>query len=266
MAIPVVTCDADVVLDYDASPRTQTLGATATGSPTSWRWDMLSVPPGSSANVGACGDFTDGIATIQNPSVVLTGAVDGGYCFQCRATNGDGQSDPAVDKRNGQQIVIVRTNVGQLWLPPDYGFDWGEKYINPTLRKLAADVAAIPGDDHLVLATSSDSYPGYLIDKLAAGSGIQLNDLGTSVEIVNTGGGGGGETPVWQWNGVDLSQFNIVAGNEVDYYEINVIDVSGVAWIEIYAEFVQTITDPYQRALWLVINDLTTNPYTSERT
>ena len=44
MPIPVVTCSADVVVVYDVSSRLIQLGATATNTPPSWRWDILSLP------------------------------------------------------------------------------------------------------------------------------------------------------------------------------------------------------------------------------
>jgi hypothetical protein len=77
MAIPQVTCDPDIVDVYSSLPRLTTLGAVATGAPSSWRWDMLSVPVGSSANVGINGDFVNGVAVVQNPS--FTADVDGSY-------------------------------------------------------------------------------------------------------------------------------------------------------------------------------------------
>ncbi|MCU0913029.1 MAG: hypothetical protein MUC88_00525 [Planctomycetes bacterium] len=155
MAKPVVTCGADQVLSYSASPRTVGLTATATGSPIYWRWDILSVPPGSTANVGTHGDFVDGVATVQNPDLEIDGAVDGAYCVQCRATNSEGESDPASDKAGGQQIVMVRTELGQVWLPPDYAFDWGERYLNPTLRALEIHATAHQngGYDEIAVAT-----------------------------------------------------------------------------------------------------------------
>lgn len=163
MPIPAVTCGADVVLDYSASPRTISLSASATNSPTSWRWDLLSVPPGSLANVGVKGDFTDGVATIQNPTLVIDAAVDGGYCAQCRATNGDGQSEPSLDKANGQQLIIVRVGTTDpiLELPPDYAFDWGETYNNPNLRKIKTAMVAL-ADDKKVKISSADTTPRWM--------------------------------------------------------------------------------------------------------
>lgn len=136
MARPQVTCNADQVVAYDASARLIQLGATATGSPTSYRWTILSAPPGSTVGAGTKGDFVNGVAVVQNPQLLIDGAVDGSYAIQCVATNADGESNPQRDKASGQQFIVVRTETSQLWLPPDYGYDWGEKYLNPTLRAL----------------------------------------------------------------------------------------------------------------------------------
>lgn len=165
MAKPQVTCSADVVIDYDGSPRLVSLGATAAPGPiTTWRWTILSVPPGSTAHVGTKGDFVDGVATIQTPQLEIDAGIDGGYTIQCVATNADGDSDPFVDRRDGQQAIIVRTQGGQLWLPGDYLYDWGERYLNKTLR---------------------------LIESQLLAASLQ---------------------PFWTWNGVDFTEFTIVAG------------------------------------------------------
>ena len=170
MAVPVVTCDADKVEDYSASSRAIQLGATATESPTSWEWTILHVPPGSTANVGTKGNFTNGVASIQNPWLEIDGGVDGGYCIQAVATNGDGSSNPRIS--GSQQLIIVRTEKSGLWLAPDYAYDWGERYLNPTLRALEV--------------------------------------------------GGGGVTPFWEWNGTDLSQFDVFTGKNVSWYAAKV--------------------------------------------
>ena len=258
MPIPAVTCGLDIVVDYSVSPRTQALSASATETPTSWRWDMLSVPPGSGANVGTCGDFVDGVAVVQNPNVIIDGGVDGGYCFQCRATNSDGTSNPAVDKRNGQQLVIVLTEVGQLWLPPDYGFDWGEKYLNKTLRRIAGLMSPA---DHLVIVDSVDTNPGTLVDKLLAGSGISLNDTGSQIEIISTGGGGGGPTPWFTWDELTIDQFNVVYGSKASGY-LEVVGNSfpnpgfgGQNWLRIHLDC--TSGSPYSlrdNSMWLTID------------
>lgn len=188
MAVPQVVCNADVVLSYSASPQSVVLGALAAPSPiTGWRWTILSVPPGSQAHAGSKGSFTDGVATVQNPTLLCDGGVDGGYTIQCVATNADGNSDPFTDRRDAQQAVIVRTQAHQIWLPGDYLFDWGEKYLNPTLRRLESLV----------------------------------------------GSGGGGEEPFWEWNGEDLSEFEVYVGSQVSDYSVDRILLGGMPWIEL---------------------------------
>lgn len=135
MAKPNVTCGADLILDYNVAAQSANLSAVATNGPIlSWQWTILSVPPGSTANVGAKGDFTNGVATIQNPTLLCDAAIDGGYTVQCIASNAEGASNPLVDKHNGQQATIVRTQARQLSLPGDYLYNWGETYLNPNLR------------------------------------------------------------------------------------------------------------------------------------
>lgn len=147
MAKPQVLCSADVVLDYSASSQLVALGADAAPGPiTGWRWTILSVPPGSQAHVGSKGSFVDGVATVQAPNLLCDAGVDGGYTVQCVASNADGDSDPFTDKRDGQQAVVVRTQTHRLWLPGDYLFDWGEKYLNPTLRLLESLVGGGGGE------------------------------------------------------------------------------------------------------------------------
>lgn len=200
MAKPVVTCNADVILSYSASPQTVVLGATATGSPTSWHWTMLSVPPSSTANVGVKGSFTDGVATIQNPSMIATAAVDGGYTIQCVATNGDGDSDPLLDRCSGQQAVIVRTAGQNLWLPGDYLYDWGEKYLNPTLRLLES-----------------------ALENLSKGGG-------------GCSGPEGAGKLLWRWNEKDLTEFDEpFIGSGVDG-AIEVVTFGGKSWVLIDLE------------------------------
>lgn len=178
MSIPSVTCGADVIVAQSSSPQTISLTASASGSPTSWRWDILSVAPGSMANVGVKGDFTDGVSFIQNPTLEIDAYIDGGYCIQCRATNSDGQSDPAVDKGNGQQLIIVQvgTTTPILELAPDYAYDWGETYNNPNLRALRNAIIAST-DDKKVKVSADDSTPNFLESKIAAGSNVTLTVL-----------------------------------------------------------------------------------------
>jgi len=134
MAIPQVTCNSDIELSYSASPQIVSLGATATGSPFSWKWTILSVPTGSEANIGTNGDFIDGIATVQTPSLSLTASVDGGYVFQCIATNTNGSSNPEIDLSNCEQQITIKTHWYQLYLPGDFSRNWGQHLIDKTFR------------------------------------------------------------------------------------------------------------------------------------
>jgi hypothetical protein len=182
MAKPQVACATDVVVSYDVSARLISLGAAATNTPIlEWKWTILAVPPGSSAHVGTKGDFVDGISAVQNPDLLIDAAIDGGYTLQCEARNADGWSEAFIDRRDAQQLIIVRTNVGQLWLPGDYAYDWGELYLNQTLRRLAAIVIGhhethenSGGDDISVAGLS-----GVLADEQDAGElkGQTISDL-----------------------------------------------------------------------------------------
>jgi len=141
MAIPAVTCGDDQFLEFSsAGTRNINLTATATNPTiTAWAWLLLAIPEGSVANVGVKGDFTDGVATIQNPTLQIDNAIDGTYVVQCIATNSEGPSNPATDKENGQQLIIVRTATARLELPNDYAYDWG-KILIPTLRKIGDSI------------------------------------------------------------------------------------------------------------------------------
>jgi len=145
MPIPQVTCSADVILSYSASPQLVQLNAVATESPTAWAWTILSVPAGSTAASGVKGDFNNGVAAVQNPQLLIDGAIDGGYTVQCVATNGSGPSDPTIDRYNGQQLIIMRTQKAALWLLGDWAYDWGQKYLDKTLRLLETTVEVITG-------------------------------------------------------------------------------------------------------------------------
>ena len=114
MAIPACTAGADQSFAYSVS-QAVTLAGAATGSPTAWEWRMLSVPSGSTDNVGTNGSFTNGVATVQNPS--FTAHNPGCYVLQLKAQNGDGWSDPLIDKENGQTLVFIRTQKLNLEIP-----------------------------------------------------------------------------------------------------------------------------------------------------
>jgi len=144
MPIPRVTCGADQVLSYDASPRTISLTAVGTDSPTSYLWRILSYPAGSAIASGVKGDFVNGESTVQNPDVIIDGALDGAYVFQCTATNVVGTSKPTADKYRGQQVVIVKTKDLEYQLPGEYQYDW-DQYLLATLRKMEQDILDAAG-------------------------------------------------------------------------------------------------------------------------
>lgn len=139
MAIPSVTCGADVELNYSAGTQNVSLSASGTGSPTSYAWTLLAVPVGSTALTETRGNFINGVSTTQNPSFVTDGAIAGSYIFQCIATNGEGASSPSIDKENAQQIVFVKTQKFGLKIPNDYMWDWGSS-LNTTLTTIETNI------------------------------------------------------------------------------------------------------------------------------
>lgn len=146
MAIPAVTCDAKIVVVWNENVGTYdaALSASATESPTSWTWTILSVPVGLEAILtGVWGDFTDGVASTGagGTSAVLlegipTNVVAGTIVIQAVATNGEGPSVPSVDKAAGQQCVVVKTEMLDLELPGDEQYSWGLGQLDSVLRKL----------------------------------------------------------------------------------------------------------------------------------
>lgn len=136
MAVPSVTCNDDVHTRYDGSTQLISLGASATGTPTSWEWTILAVPEGSVADVGVKGDFTDGVASVQNPDLLIDAEVEGTYVIQCVAANVEGFSDPDADKASGQQLIFVKSEQHLLEVPNDYIWDWGKRILVPTLKSI----------------------------------------------------------------------------------------------------------------------------------
>jgi len=148
MAVPAVTCGAKIVVAWNESGGFYNayFSATATGSPTSWLWTILSVPVGLEAILsGSWGDFAGGVATMQGPSLtgIPTNVVAGTIVVQCVATNGEGPSVPTVDRGNGQQCVVIKTELLDLPLPSDREYGWGQGQLDEVLRKLEA--AAVSG-------------------------------------------------------------------------------------------------------------------------
>jgi len=144
MAVPIVSCDAKIVIPWNEGGGFYNayFSATATGSPTNWTWTILSVPIGLEAILsGSWGDFANGVAigpTMQGPSLtgIPTNVVAGTIVVQCVATNGDGPSVPTVDKANGQQCVVIKTEKLDLPLPGNKEYNWGGAQLDEVLRKL----------------------------------------------------------------------------------------------------------------------------------
>lgn len=192
MAIPAVTCGANQSYAYSASSRTISLTATATNSPTLYTWTMLDVPDGSTANVGANGDFTDGVSTVQNPSFDIEGAVEGSWTVQCIATNGDGPSNPAIDRDSGQTTATVRTQRYDLEFPGNKQYNWAISFFIDTLKKIEA---AIWGNRSPLTTKGDVNVYGTANDRLPVGSNNQVltadsaQALGVKWATVATGGG-----------------------------------------------------------------------------
>lgn len=114
MPIPVCTAGADQSFAYSVS-QAVTLAGSATNSPTVWEWTMLSVPAGSSDNVGVNGGFNNGVSSLQNPS--FTAHNPGCYVLQLRAYNVSGWSDPDSEREQAQTLVFIRTQLLDLEIP-----------------------------------------------------------------------------------------------------------------------------------------------------
>jgi hypothetical protein len=124
-------------------PKAITLAGSATNGPIlAWEWSVLPTwtanpggyPSGSAIATGAVGDFTDGKASIQNPSVTLD--VIGGYCFSLRAQNADGWSAPSYlgDGTSCQAIAYVLTMGGRK-VPPESMFRYSDD-LNASLLSM----------------------------------------------------------------------------------------------------------------------------------
>jgi hypothetical protein len=153
MAIPAVTCDAKIVISWNEGGGTYdaALSATATESPTGWTWTILSVPEGLEALLsGTWGDFTNGVATTgagSSSAVDLEGiptdTADGTIVVQAVATNGEGPSVPATDKANGQQCVVIKSQMLDLPKPGDHQYNWGAAQLRECLDKLETAAGSI---------------------------------------------------------------------------------------------------------------------------
>jgi len=140
--MPSVTASADIVVAFLSAGNLSQLEATATESPTQWRWEVLSAPTGSTYASTVRGDFTNGVATLQNPQFVTDVGLAGTYVFQVTAKNASGWSQPSSDRENGQQNIIVTTSLEALSLPGSGQYNWGN-YNNTNFTILEQRVNAI---------------------------------------------------------------------------------------------------------------------------
>lgn len=174
MALPVATAliNGKHVEEYDFVQLGSGLPITLSGSSTlgdgssitTWEWSILTsdadieggIPAASTVDTGTNGDFTNGKASVQNPTITLD--VAGGYCFALRAQNDIGQwSDPDADKEGDYQaIVYVKTSAGVKQPPPNQKRYQGD--LNEGLQRLE-DLAvrgAAAGESLEIL----DAFPG----------------------------------------------------------------------------------------------------------
>jgi len=147
MAVPVVTAQLDggriATYSYTTLPKAITLSGAATNGPIlDWEWTII---PDDAYNPGGCpessglltttsGDFVNGKALVQNPSITLD--VQGGYKFSLRARNAEGWSDPSYlgDGLSAEAIAFITTPRG-LNIPPANMFRY-EDYIEAALFEL----------------------------------------------------------------------------------------------------------------------------------
>jgi hypothetical protein len=120
-------------------------GSATNGPILEWEWSIVPTDPNNAGGLPAAsglltstsGDFSNGKATVQNPSLDLDAA--GGYNFQLRARNADGWSDPSypsaaaptADGTDCQAIVYILTPRG-LKQPPANMYRY-EDNLNATL-------------------------------------------------------------------------------------------------------------------------------------
>lgn len=157
MAKPVAQAGADQSYAASSLPKAVTLAGDATNPPIiTWEWTMLSVPTGSTANVGVNGNFNNGLSSARNPS--FTCDVVGPYVLQLRAQNmetpPDDWSDPDEDQDVAQTVIRIRTATLD-WDYPGYKEYHYDQSLHPTLlsaEELLADHNArheAGGDDEI---------------------------------------------------------------------------------------------------------------------
>ena len=132
MPIPVAQSGADQTFAYSPTPVTVTLAGAATNTPiTSWKWTMLTVPAGSSADSGANQDFTDGVALVQNPQ--FDADIPGCYVLQLEAENASGWSLPILDKASAQTLCFMVTEDFGWEIPGYQAYRYDPYLINTLL-------------------------------------------------------------------------------------------------------------------------------------
>lgn len=171
MPIPLVTCGSDIIISYGGAQLVQ-LSATATGSPSSWAWTILSYPIGSTASTETRGDFVNGEATVQNPQFLTDANIEGTYVIQAIATNASGDSDPDEDKQNCQQPVIVKDQNNDIKYPNDYQWNWGQ-YNNSNISKL--NDLAVTASGNINSHTNNTNDP-HNVTSVQVGLGNVTND------------------------------------------------------------------------------------------
>jgi hypothetical protein len=147
MAIPVATAGADQAWASSTLPKTVSLTGSGTNTPDQYRWTMLAVPPGSSANSGTNGSFTAGVYTGAVATASFVCDVIGGYVLQLEAHNSTGWSDPNLDKEGAQTIIYIQTARLGLKLPGyrQYRYDAD---LNADLTALETGVPAAHASRH----------------------------------------------------------------------------------------------------------------------
>lgn len=130
-------------------------GSATNGPILEWEWSIVptdlnnagGLPEASGLLSTTSGDFTNGKASVQNPSVNLD--VEGGYNFQLRARNADGWSDPSypspaaptADGTDCQAIVYILTPEG-LKRPPANMYRY-ENNLNETLGDIEGRLGSL---------------------------------------------------------------------------------------------------------------------------
>lgn len=141
MSLPTATAGPNQVDVYGSLPRLTTLSGSGSPGPIlEYEWTMLAVAKNSTADVGVNGSFTDGVASVPDPT--FTCDRQGSYCLQLRVRNSQGWSDPDVDVQNAQTTIYIKTQKQSLYIPSAYEFAY-DTYLNDTLYLLEDALSAI---------------------------------------------------------------------------------------------------------------------------